>query len=80
MKKLGLECTSAPGGGVLVSDVASDSPSAGKLLRGDRIVEVNGIRIGALSDFTTALHKRSKHIVFVVQRQGRRLFVAVPRP
>ena len=61
MKKLGLECTSAPGGGVLVSDVASDSPSAGKLLRGDRIVEVNGIRIGALSDFTTALHKRSKH-------------------
>ncbi len=80
MKKLGLECESAAGGGVVVRDVASDSPADGKLREGDRIIEVNGHRVRALDDFTTALHKRSKHIVFVVQRQGRRLFVAVPRP
>ncbi len=80
MKKLGLSCATAPGGGVIVKSVAAESPSANKLRRGDRIIEVNGERITALDDFTTALHKRSKHIVFVVQRQGRRLFVAVPRP
>ena len=80
MKKLGLNCQPAQGGGVQVSEVDSGSPAHGKLKRGDRILEVNGVRVRALDDLNSALHRRSKHIVMVVQRQGRRLYVALAKP
>ena len=80
LKKLGLSCKTAQGGGVQVERVESGSPAYGKLKIGDRILEVNGIRVRAIDDLASGLHRRSKHIVLVIQRQGRRLYVALPRP
>ena len=80
LKKLGLTCRTAQGGGVQVAAIGSGSPAEGKLQMGDRILEVNGVRVTALDNLVSALHRRSKHIVMVVQRQGRRLYVALPRP
>jgi len=80
LKKLGFAVQQAPGGGVQVSEVAAKSPASGKLKKGDRIVEVNGIRVPQTTALINALQKRSKHIVLVIQRDGRRLYVALPRP
>jgi hypothetical protein len=43
-------------------------------------LEVNGLRVRSTSDLVTALHRRAKHIVLVVKRDQRRIYVALPKP
>ena len=80
LSKLGMAVTTAPDGGVVVSGVKDNHPAAGRLLVGDRILEVNGQRVSSPTELTRALHERGKHIVLVVQRERRRIYVALPRP
>jgi len=80
LHKLGLSVKVSPGVGVQITAVASASPAMGKLKKGDQILEVNGLRIFAIDTLVKALHRRSKHIVMVIHRDGRRLYVALPRP
>jgi len=80
LKKLGLSCRPAQGGGVQIAAIKTGSLAYGKLKTGDRILEVNGVPVTAINDLSRALQRRSKHIVMVVQRQSRRLYVALPRP
>jgi len=80
LKKLGFGITAAPDGSVVVNRVDADHPAHGRLKIGDRILEANGERIGSTAQLATALHQRGKHIVLVVKRDRRRIYVALPRP
>jgi serine protease Do len=80
LKKLGLSVRGTQGGGVQITAVALNSLAAGKLRKNDRIIEVNGIRTPQVNALVNALHRRSKHIVMVISRDGRRLYIALPRP
>lgn len=80
LRKLGLSVKASPGVGVKITAVDSASPAMGKLKKGDQILEVNGLRINQVDTLVKALHRRSKHIVMVIHRDGRRLYVALPRP
>ena len=78
--RLGIQVSAARGGGVVVEAVKEDHPASGRLQTGDKIVEVNGQAVGSTTELASALHVRSKHIVMVVQRDQRRVYVALPRP
>ena len=78
--KLGMAVTTAPDGGVMVSGVTEGKPAAGRLQVGDRILEVNGQPVQSPTELARALHERGKHLVLVVQRERRRIYVALPRP
>jgi len=80
LSKLGMAVTTAPDGKVVVSAVNDNHPATGRLKVGDRILEVNGQRIDSPTELTRALHERGKHLVLVVQRDRRRIYVALPRP
>jgi serine protease Do len=80
LKKLGFGITAAPDGSVVINRVDPDLPAHGRLKIGDRILEANGERIGSTAQLANALHQRGKHIVLVVKRDRRRIYVALPRP
>lgn len=80
LKKLGFDIDSMPGGGAKVTNVDSNSPSGGKLRVGDIIIEANGIRINDIDDLASALTRRGRHIVLVVKRGKRQIYVALPKP
>ena len=80
LKKLGFAVEAMPGGGAKVTGVTSDSPAHQRLRENDIILEVNGLRVRSTSDLVTALHRRAKHIVLVVKRDQRRIYVALPKP
>ena len=80
LKKLGFDIDSMPGGGAKVTAVEANSPSGGKLQAGDIIIEANGVRINDIDDLASALTRRGKHIVLVVKRGQRQIYVALPKP
>ena len=80
LNKLGFAVEPMPGGGARVTDVTSDTPAAGKLRSGDIIIEVNGTPVRQLSDLIKALVRRGQHNVMVVKRDGRQIYVALPKP
>ena len=80
LAKLGMTVETAPDGGIIVSGVKDGHPAAGRLKVGDQILEVNGQRIRSATELARALHERGKHLVLVVQRERRRIYVAIPRP
>jgi len=77
---LGFMIQPVQGGGVRVTKVLPNTPVDGRLKVGDVILEANGLRIKSTRDLVGALIKRGKHIVLVVKRDRRRIYVAVPKP
>jgi len=77
---LGFTVQPVQGGGARVTKVAADTPVYGRLKVGDIILEANGQRIKSTRDLVNSLAKRGKHIVLVVKRDRRRIYVAIPKP
>lgn len=77
---LGFMVQAIQGGGVRVTKVLAGTPVDGRLRVDDVILEANGKRIKSTRDLVGSLLKRGKHIVLVVQRDRRRIYVAIPRP
>jgi serine protease Do len=77
---LGFMIQPVQGGGARVTKVLPGTPVYGRLKVGDVILEANGKRIKSTRDLVGALLKRGKHIVLVVKRDRRRIYVAVPKP
>ena len=63
-----------------MTKVVADTPVYGRLKIGDIILEANGQRIKSTRDLVNSLAKRGKHIVLVVKRDRRRIYVAIPKP
>ncbi len=80
LKKIGIQLEKTTSKYVAVSQVQEDSPAAGRLQSGDIILQVNGKATPEISSLVSALHIRGDHILFVVQRDQRRIYVAVPKP
>ena len=78
--KLGFEVQPMPGGGARVTGVSDDSPAAGKLRVNDIILEVNGTLVREVGDLVNGLIRRGQHNVMVVKREGRQIYVALPKP
>ena len=79
-ERLGMSDTS---GGVLITDVASDSPAARKGLRaGDVILRVGNDAVSRPDEVTRAVRDAAEHerksVVMLVSRDGNERFVAVP--
>jgi S1-C subfamily serine protease len=53
---LGIECTDAPNGGAQVLSVDGTGPSAGQLVPGDVIIEVDSSHISSMADLVDALY------------------------
>ncbi len=75
-KELGL-----PGGrGVLVGDVEANSPAARAGIRpGDVILEVDRRAVSGVKDLRSALEKSKQDPLFLVQRDGNKIYMVVPR-
>lgn len=80
LNKLGFEIQAMPGGGARVTGVADDSPADGKLRVNDIIMEVNGTPVRQVGDLVNGLVRRGQHNVMVVKREGRQIYVALPKP
>jgi serine protease Do len=78
--KLGVEVSNAPGGGVRVESIASGS--AGELLPGDVITEVNGVRVADVAALGAAVGKLKPGTTALlrVRRGNTTRFAAVPIP
>jgi serine protease Do len=63
--------------GVVVADVASDSPAAGILAQGDVIMEINRKKIANVRDYQAALGKikSGETALVLIYRDGTRLFL-----
>jgi PDZ domain-containing protein len=78
LSRLGLRVT-ARSAGVIVFDVASDSPACGRLLVGDRILAVDGKPVAKASDVGPLVRGRppGQRVTFTVQRGTERSDVTV---
>jgi len=65
--------------GVVVTDVAQDSPAAGVLAQGDVIMEINRKKIASVSDFTSAANavKSGQRALVLVYRNGSTLYITM---
>jgi serine protease Do len=66
-------------GGVIVSDIAEDSPAAGVLMQGDVIQEVNRKRITGVKDYLDIVGKIGKddNVLLLVYRGGSSVFITI---
>ena len=46
----------------------------------DIILEVNGTPVREMGDLVNGLIRRGQHNVMVVKREGRQIYVALPKP
>jgi len=65
--------------GVVVTDVAQDSPAAGILAQGDVIMEINRKKIASVSDFSSAVSavKSGQRALVLVYRNGSTLYITM---
>jgi serine protease Do len=65
--------------GVIVSDIAEDSPAAGVLMQGDVIQEVNRKRITGVKDYLEIVAKIGKddNVLLLVYRGGSSVFITI---
>jgi serine protease Do len=80
LKKIGIQLEKSTGKYIAISQVDEESPASGRLRVGDIILQVNGKSARDISSLVNSLHIRGDHILFVVQRDQRRIYVAVPKP
>jgi serine protease Do len=75
---MGITVQQHPTGGLVVSAVARGTAADQRLQAGDRIQEINGRQVRTESEMKGALAGVRNHAVFVIHREGRRMYVAVP--
>ncbi len=65
--------------GVVVTDVAEESPAAGVLAQGDVIMEINRKKIGGVSDYGAAVNavKSGQRALVLVYRNGSTLYITM---
>ena len=78
-RKLGIEVSDAPGGGVLVRRVVSGSAAEGELAPGDVIVEINKAPLAHAAELgpKVAASPKGDPILLRVKREGKLRFVAI---
>ncbi|MBL8616674.1 MAG: trypsin-like peptidase domain-containing protein [Deltaproteobacteria bacterium] len=75
---LGLRLSAEDEGGPRVSGIARNSPLAGYLQPGDRLVEVNGAPLRSAKELARRLGGLEGGALLVVERQGARVLVELP--
>ena len=81
LAELGLDARSARSlgmrgaDGVVITRVAADSPAAGQLRAGDRVLAVNGVAIRDVQGLARALSAEDARALVVVDRRGAQLLV-----
>jgi serine protease Do len=65
--------------GVIVGDIAEDSPAAGVLMQGDVIQEVNRKRITGVKDYLEIASKIRKddNVLLLVYREGSSVYITL---
>ena len=65
--------------GVIVTEVASDSPVAGLLAPGDVLMEINRKKIGSVADYAAAVAKikSGEPVLLLIYREGATFYVTV---
>ncbi|MFM2246507.1 MAG: hypothetical protein RL071_2581 [Pseudomonadota bacterium] len=75
---LGLRLSAEDEGGPRITGVARNSPLAGRLKPGDRVVEVNGAPLRSAKELARRLGDLHEGALIVVERQGARVLVELP--
>ena len=68
----------AAGSGAVITAIDSESPAAGRLRAGDRIIEANRARVRDAGDLQSVLAHATDRLLLVVERRGSQLLVDLP--